>query len=58
MLTLRSQIAPYVLSWLGRHFAVVFGADYLNQGRGRLLQIPGRFAPRLSYRMSMGRVVI
>lgn len=46
-------IAPYVLSWLDRHFAVVFGGDYLNQGKGRL-QIPGRFSPRLSYRMSMG----
>lgn len=47
-------IPPYVLSWLDRHFTVVFGGDYLNQGKGRLLQIPGRFSPKLSYRMSMG----
>jgi hypothetical protein len=47
-------IPPYVLSWLDRHFSVVFGGDYLNQGKGRLLQIPGRFSPRLSYRMSLG----
>ena len=47
-------IPPYVLSWLDRHFSVVFGGDYLNQGKGRLLQIAGRFSPRLSYRMSLG----
>jgi hypothetical protein len=45
---------PYVLSWLDHHFTVVFGGDYLNQGKGRRLQIPGRFSPRLSYRMSLG----
>jgi len=48
------RIPRYVLSWLDRHFSVVFGGDYLNQGKGRQLQIPGRFSPRLSYRMSMG----
>ncbi len=48
------RIPRYVLSWLDRHFSVVFGGDYLNQGKSRLLQIPGRFSPRLSYRMSMG----
>jgi hypothetical protein len=47
-------IPPYVLSWLDHHFAVVFGGDYLNQAKGRPFQIPGRFSPRLSYRMSMG----
>jgi peptidoglycan/xylan/chitin deacetylase (PgdA/CDA1 family) len=47
-------IPRYVLSWLDHHFTVVFGGDYLNQGKGRRLQIPGRFSPRLSYRMSMG----
>jgi hypothetical protein len=47
-------IPPYVLSWLDRHFTVVFGGDYLNQGKSRLLQIPGRFSPKLSYRMSLG----
>lgn len=47
-------IPHYVLSWLDQHFSVVFGGDYLNQGRGRLMQIPGRFSPRLSYRMSLG----
>ena len=33
---------------------MVFGGDYFNQGKGRLLQIPGRFSARLSYRMSLG----
>jgi len=47
-------IPRFVLSWLDRHFTVVFGGDYLNQGKGRLLQIPGRFSPKLSYRMSLG----
>jgi hypothetical protein len=48
------QIPAYVLTWLDHHFSVVFGGDYLDQAKGRLLQIPGRFSPRLSYRMSMG----
>jgi hypothetical protein len=47
-------IPPYVLPWLDHHFSVVFGGDYLNQGKDRVLQIPGRFSPRLSYRMSLG----
>ena len=47
-------IPRYVLTWLDRHFSVVFGGDYLDQGKGRMLQIAGRFSPRLSYRMSMG----
>ncbi len=47
-------IPRYVLTWLDRHFTVVFGGDYLDQGKGRPLQIAGRFSPRLSYRMSMG----
>ena len=47
-------IPSYVLSWLDHHFSVVFGGDYLNQGKGRPLQISGRFSPRLSYRMSLG----
>jgi Polysaccharide deacetylase len=48
------RIPRYVLTWLDHHFAVVFGGDYLNQAKGRSVQIPGRFSPRLSYRMSMG----
>jgi hypothetical protein len=47
-------IPRYVLSWLDHHFSVVFGGDYFNQGRARLLEIPGRFSLRLSYRMSLG----
>lgn len=43
-----------MLAWLDQHFSVVFGGDYLNQGTDRPLQIPGRFSPRLSYRISMG----
>jgi hypothetical protein len=49
-----TAIPRYVLSWLDHHFTVVFGGDYLNQGKGRRLQIPGRFSPQLSYRMSLG----
>jgi Polysaccharide deacetylase len=48
------RIRSFVLSWLDYHFAVVFGGDYLDQGKGRPLAIPGRFSPRLSYRMSLG----
>jgi peptidoglycan/xylan/chitin deacetylase (PgdA/CDA1 family) len=48
------RIARYVLTWLDRHFSVVFGGDYLDQGWKHSLEIPGRFSPRLSYRMSLG----
>jgi hypothetical protein len=48
------RIPPFVLGWLDRHFPVVFGGDYLDKAVGRLWQIPGRYSPRLSYRMSIG----
>jgi hypothetical protein len=48
------RIPKYVLPWLDRHFQAVFGGDYLDQGKHRPDQIPGRFSPKLSYRMSMG----
>lgn len=48
------RIPPFVLGWLGRHFPVVFGGDYLDKAVGRRFQINGRFSPRLSYRMSLG----
>jgi hypothetical protein len=48
------RIPKYVLPWLDRHFQAVFGGDYLDQGKNRPDQIPGRYSPRLSYRMSMG----
>jgi peptidoglycan/xylan/chitin deacetylase (PgdA/CDA1 family) len=48
------RIAPYVLTWLDHHFSVVFGGDYLDQAWKRSQEIPGRFSPRLSYRMSLG----
>jgi len=48
------RIPKYVLPWLDRHFRAVFGGDYLDQGRNRPDQIPGRFSPKLSYRISMG----
>lgn len=48
------RIPPFVLGWLDRHFPVVFGGDYLDKAVGRLYQIPGRYSPRLSYRMSIG----
>jgi Polysaccharide deacetylase len=47
-------IPPYVLSWLDHNFPVVFGGDYLNGGKEHTYVVPGRFSPRLSYRMSMG----
>jgi hypothetical protein len=49
-----NRIPPFVLGWLGRHFPVVFGGDYLDKAVGRRFQINGRFSPRLSYRMSLG----
>jgi hypothetical protein len=48
------RIPPFVLGWLDHHFPVVFGGDYLDKAVGRRFQIPGRFSPRLSYRMSIG----
>lgn len=48
------HIARYVLTWLDHHFSVVFGGDYLDQAWKRSQEIPGRFSPRLSYRMSLG----
>jgi polysaccharide deacetylase len=48
------RIPPWVLGWLGRHFPVVFGGDYLDKAVGRRFQINGRFSPRLAYRMSLG----
>jgi hypothetical protein len=48
------RIPRYVLPWLDRHFQAVFGGDYLDQGKNRPDQIPGRFSPKLSYRISMG----
>jgi hypothetical protein len=49
-----NRIPPFVLGWLDRHFPVVFGGDYLDKAVGRRFQIPGRYSPRLSYRMSIG----
>jgi hypothetical protein len=47
-------IPPFVLSWLHRHFTVVFGGDWLDTGRDRPFQISDRYSRHLSYRMSMG----
>jgi len=47
-------IPPFVLSWLHRHFTVVFGGDWLDTGKDRPFQISDRYSPQLSYRMSMG----
>ncbi len=49
-----NRIPPWLLGWLGRHFPVVFGGDYLDKAVGRRFQFKGRFSPRLSYRMSLG----
>ncbi len=48
------HIPPWVLGWLDHHFRIVFGGDYLDQAVGRKYQIPGRFSPRLSYRITIG----
>ncbi len=47
------QIAGYTLPWLDSHFSVVFGGDYLNKVPGQRAEIPGRFSPKFSYRMTM-----
>lgn len=48
------RIPPYTLSWLDRHYEVVFGGDYLDRGVGHKYQVSGRFSRKLSPRMSMG----
>ena len=49
------RIPPFVLSWLGQHYPVVFGGDYLSRGAHPVYQAPGRYSRRrLSYRMVMG----
>jgi len=46
------RIPRFMLPWLRRHFAVVFGGDYLNgQTRQPILT---RFTPEFSYRITMG----
>jgi len=52
--TNNDKIPPFVLTWLDRHFPVVFGGDYLDKALGRKFQIGGRFSHRLAYRMSLG----
>jgi len=53
----RKQIPRFVISWLNRHFPVVFGGDYLSntityrdEPKGRL----HRRNPEYSYRLGMG----
>jgi hypothetical protein len=48
-----NKIPPFVLSWLDRHYPVVFGGDYLDKAAERRFQISGRYSPRLAYRMSI-----
>jgi hypothetical protein len=48
------QIPPFVLTWLDQHYPVVFGGDYLSRVAHPVYSVPGRFSPRLSYRMVMG----
>jgi Polysaccharide deacetylase len=47
-------IAPFVLSWLRRHFDVVFGGDYLAGLQHEAGRVPGRFSTQVSYRLTMG----
>lgn len=49
-----ARIPQFTLPWLKQHFAVVFGGDYLDQGRGRRFEIRDRFSHALSYRITMG----
>jgi hypothetical protein len=48
------RIPPFVISWLDRHFPVVFGGDYLDRTLHHRFQMPGRFSRKLSFRMVMG----
>jgi peptidoglycan/xylan/chitin deacetylase (PgdA/CDA1 family) len=52
-LTNDPQIPALTLPWLDHHFQVVFGGDYLDRITGSRDEIPGRFSPRLSYRITM-----
>ncbi len=47
------RIPKFMLPWLKRHFAVIFGGDYLSGGHGHPYQISGRFSPEYSYRITM-----
>ena len=50
------RIPKFVISWLDRHFPVVFGGDYLARSKDRPFQIGGRFGRRTSridYRLTM-----
>ena len=47
------QIPAFTLKWLDQHFPVVFGGDYLDNRPGHPSEIPGRFSPKFSYRMTM-----
>jgi hypothetical protein len=47
-------IPPFVIRWLDRHYPVVMGGDYLNRTPRPVYKIPGRFSPKLTFRMSMG----
>jgi peptidoglycan/xylan/chitin deacetylase (PgdA/CDA1 family) len=48
------RIPEFTLPWLKGHFGVVFGGDYLAEGRGQPDEIHGRFSTLYSYRMTMG----
>lgn len=50
------RIPHFVISWLDKHFPVVFGGDYLARSQGRPFQIGGRFGrrtPQIDYRLTM-----
>jgi Polysaccharide deacetylase len=47
------RIPSFVLPWLERHFAVVFGGDYLDPGASRSGKITARSSPGFSYRISV-----
>lgn len=51
------KIPSFVISWLDKHYPVVFGGDYLDTVPNRPYEFEGRstrMAAQISYRMTMG----
>jgi Polysaccharide deacetylase len=48
------RIPGFMLPWLKRHFAVVFGGDYLDGKASQPHGILARVSPTFSYRITMG----
>jgi len=48
------RVPQFMLPWLDRHFAVVFGGDYLEGNLSKKYQLAVRFSPTYAYRISVG----